>query len=334
MQGAPALGADHLAQLTAELTDAIQLKGFPISGRRVEERQQPPLAVALAVKLLIGCTGGQGDDGDDLDLGRVTTGALRPRAQTGQADLLEVARVRVRRVGDDSSGQLTGQPAHRRADGTEPRRGSDRLSVGPGIEVWLQPGDRVVAVRDRLQLTAAEGVVHRMQRSYERAHACDRRRPGHCHPVFDVLPDLRSETELETSLGERRQIPRRISGQRRATGEGEGDGGTDGQPLGVLRDEQRDSQRIVDGLGHADAVVPDRLDPPRVGRHSGQGHPRVHARIGLHRLVEQLLHLDAHVAVVRLGRHVAFGALPRCADGNDDITRGIGLRLHDDEDLR
>ena len=71
--------------------------------------------------------------------------------------------------------------------------------------------------------------------------------------------------ELEAPAAQLRDVPGRVGEQGGAAGEGEGHAGADGDPLGVLGDEQRHRHRVVHRLGHVQPVVAEPLHPLRVG---------------------------------------------------------------------
>ena len=100
--------------------------------------------------------------------------------------------------------------------------------------------------------------------------------------ILDVLADLRPEAELEAPAAELGDVPGRIGEEGRAAGEGERHAGADGDPLGVLGDEQRHRHGVVHRLGHVQPVVAQSLHPLRVGDGFGQAEARVHARVDLH----------------------------------------------------
>ena len=194
---------------------------------------------------------------DDLEalhrLARLGPTALQGR----QGDFAEVALGR-ESVADEPVADLTGHFRHQLTDtGEEDLRHAEPSQLGSlrreerghqrmRVEVAAEGQRRAVLPRVP---DGPDGQDHL-------PHAGRRVAPLHAEPLGDVRFDLTAETEHETTLGERLQVPAGVGQRHRVAGERHRDRRAELDRLGVLGTDQQREERVVRRLRGPHAAVP------------------------------------------------------------------------------
>ena len=101
--------------------------------------------------------------------------------------------------------------------------------------------------------------------------------PRHAETTFDVLADLRGQSEIEASAARGRSIPG-LQGEKHGTsGKRQREAGLNSQTRGGLQREYRHRDRVMDRLGHVEHVIAELLDSPGIIPDERQRHAVAHS---------------------------------------------------------
>ena len=229
----------------------------------------------VGVDLLLAPTGDDEAAAADVQVPQRPAGPGRPYLQVGQDHLLGVLGG-VEGVEQDAVAQLAGDLEHPGIDGGEVELDSG-LRQRAGIEGRRHQVHGVVPGADVELFARLPAAPDEAQGRQVLPHTGGGRRPLHVETPDDVSPDLAAQAESEAAIGEPLQVPRHVGGVHGAAGEGQGDGGPELHPPGVLRREHQREEGVLGGFARGEEIVPQGLGLSRGFGDLRQGRSRLGA---------------------------------------------------------
>src|SRR5438105_5016789 len=264
----------------------MDLEHPSVGRRRAVEGDLEADGVALAVELRTRIA----DDGEDgrhhLHRPGVAPGLLGALLD-GRAQHRPEVLGRVERVDAEPVGHLAGHPGQPVVDAGQVDRRVGHLDRA-GIEEVGEEREPVELALEAQRRPLGEGVEDGPQGQDVLPDAGRRPIAGHREALLQVGLDLRAEPEDEPPARQGGQVPRRLGGDHRAAGEGDGDVGAEHDVVGRLGGQGAGDERVVGGFGDPQAgeagrlgLAGDRPDPG--GVRLGAVEVELHGRASLRR---------------------------------------------------